>query len=335
MSDYLTVKRIEFSVTYRCNSTCRHCHVEEGDRRSRPAAIDRDLAAHIVHQVACAYPVDSVMTFGGEPLLYPDVTCAIHSAAQARGVRQRQIITNAGVPRSEARSRSLAQQLVANGVNDIAISVDGFHQEHIPLAIVERNARAYVEAGIARVRWNPCWVVSSQHDNPWNERTRSVLRTLAHLPIETGSGNVVQPDGNARTGLAEVLPARVPHPTGTCGDMPYTGRLDEISSITVEPDGRVGVCSDFYIGVAGGVTGGVAAAGNADQRDILEILESYDPYRVLEMRALLEGGVSALAQQAREQGISLDAGGYYHVCDMCVSLRRAMAGKPAPGTAVG
>jgi hypothetical protein len=311
MSDYLTVKRIEFSVTYRCNSTCKHCHVEDAQRRSQPAAIDRDLAAYIVHQVAQAYAVDSVMTFGGEPLLYPDVTCAIHHAAQVRGIPQRQLITNAGTPRSEARSRSLARQLAVSGVNDVTISVDSFHQEHIPVAIVEQNARAFVEEGIARVRWNPCWVVSREHDNPWNERTRSVLCALAHLPVQESDGNVVQPEGNARNWLAEYLPAKAPRPAGSCGDMPYTGTLDKVESITIEPDGRVGVCNEFFIGVA--------ARG-----EMLDILESYDPYRIPEMRALLEGGVERLADLLRERGTQLDPRGYYSVCDTCVSLRRAI-----------
>ena len=99
MSDYLTIHRIEFSVTYRCNSLCRHCQVDRTQRRSEPAAIDADLAVYIVSRVAQAYDVGSVMTFGGEPLLYPDVVCAIHSTAQAHGIPQRQIISNAGTPR--------------------------------------------------------------------------------------------------------------------------------------------------------------------------------------------------------------------------------------------
>jgi hypothetical protein len=92
--------------------------------------------------------------------------------------------------------------------------------------------------------------------------------------------------------------------------MPYTGTLDKIESITVEPDGRVGVCNEFFI-------------GSAAQREVLEILENYDPYQVPEMSALLEGGVDRLAELLRAGGIQLDPGGYYSVCDMCASLRRA------------
>lgn len=34
------------------------------------------------------------MTFGGEPLLYPEVVCKIHKAAEEMGIPERTIITN-------------------------------------------------------------------------------------------------------------------------------------------------------------------------------------------------------------------------------------------------
>jgi len=136
MSDYLNVHRIEFVVTNRCNSHCLHCHVEEEQRRASPAAIDRDLAAEIVRRVTRAYNPTSLMTFGGEPLLYPDVVCAIHATATACGIPHRSIITNAGTPRSTAKARDLASRLAESGVTAITVSVDAFHQEHIPVEVV-------------------------------------------------------------------------------------------------------------------------------------------------------------------------------------------------------
>ena len=106
MKTYLTVNRIEFIVTYRCNAHCAHCQVDDETRRSRPAAIEADLAAQIVRRICTAYEPRSVMTFGGEPLLYPDVVCAIHAAATACGIPRRDIITNAGVPRSATAART-------------------------------------------------------------------------------------------------------------------------------------------------------------------------------------------------------------------------------------
>jgi MoaA/NifB/PqqE/SkfB family radical SAM enzyme len=311
MNPYLDLHRLEFSITYRCSAHCLHCQVEDDLRRSAPAAIDPTLGAQIVHRVARAYPLRSLMTFGGEPLLYPEAVCAIHQAAQEEGIAHRSIITNASVPRPEAAFRALARRLAACGVNAVYISVDAFHQANIPLEVVERNARALAEAGIEELVWNPCWVVSREHDNTWNRRTREVLAALSYLPAREDEGNVVQPDGHARDALAEFLPPKVPLPAGSCGDMPYTGPLDEIGSIGVEPDGAISVCHELAI-------------GNAAQEDVIEILQRYDPYQIPEARALLQGGVGALVELARARGIALDRDGYYSVCDLCRSLRRQM-----------
>ncbi len=307
----ILMHRLEFSVTYRCNAHCKHCQVGQDKRTSQPAAIDGELAAQIVHRVASVYPLRSLMTFGGEPLLYPDVVCAIHQAAKQNGIAHRSIITNAGVPRSETAFREVARRLAESGVNAAWISVDAFHQEHIPLEVVERNVRALAAAGIDELVWNPCWVGSKEHDNPWNRRTREFLAALAHLPAREDQGNIVQPQGYAVSWLSAYLPPKVSMPTGACGDMPYTGPLDDIGSISIEPDGGVAVCSDLII-------------GNAAQQDIVEVLGSYDPHRIPETRAILEGGMAGLVELARTRGIDPDPEGYYSICDMCISLRQQM-----------
>jgi hypothetical protein len=313
MSEFLTVERIEFAVTYRCNSRCRHCQVGPEKRASWPAAIDAEVAVRVVREVGRAYAPSSLMTFGGEPLLYPEVVCAIHRAAREVGIAERQIITNAGWPRAQEAFRAVADRLAASGVNDVHVSVDAFHQEHIPLEVVERNVRALAEAGIGRLAWNPCWVVSEEHNNPWNERTRAILQALAHLPVERSRGNDLQPMGNAPRWLGEYLPARVPFPAGTCGDLPYTGRLDQVGSIFLDPDGAISVCDDLVVGYA-------------QEGDVVALLEAYDPYRIPEARALLEGGLAGLLGLARSRGVDLDPAGYYTVCDACKSLRRRLAG---------
>jgi len=311
MSAFLDVHRLEFAVTYRCNSHCKHCQVERDRRASPPVAIDEALAVRTVHQVASTYALRSVMTWGGEPLLYPDVVCAIHQAATENGVAQRQILTNAGAPRPEAAFREVACRLAGSGVNAVYISVDAFHQESIPLEVVERNARALVDAGIDEVAWNPCWVVSKGHDNAWNRRTREILQALVHLAVAEDEGNVVQPDGNARRWLQDFLPPKVPMPEGSCEDVPYGGRLDEVDCVSIEPDGAISVCWDLIV-------------GNAAEDDVLAILDSYDPYAIPEAKVILEGGVAALVEMARTRGIVPDPDGYYSVCDLCRSIRRRM-----------
>jgi hypothetical protein len=137
------------------------------------------------------------------------------------------------------------------------------------------------------------------------------LKALEHLPVAESDGNIAQPEGNALMWLRDFMPSKMPIPAGSCGDMPYSGRLDEVNSISIEPDGSVAVCYEFFI-------------GNAGQCDIVEMLQNYDPYQIPEMRAILEGGVTELARLASAKGVEPDPNGYYSVCDMCRSIRREL-----------
>jgi hypothetical protein len=307
----MNLRRIEFEVTYRCNSHCKHCQVEENKRSLVPAAIDADLAVKIVRKISRVYHPGSVMTFGGEPLLYLDVVCAIHQAAMQCGIPSRQIITNAGVPHSESLADDVARRLADSGVNDICISIDAFHQEYIPLEIVQRNVLAYLTAGISKLQWNACWVISPEGDNPYDQRTRTILEKLSYLPVRTGAGNILQPVGNAQKWLKDYLPAKNPLPAGSCAGVPYGSRLDEIDSISISPDGGVCICNEWEI-------------GKSMEEDILNILAGYDPAAIPEVKAVLAGGMEGLAELARSKGIELDPQGYYSICGMCLHLRRRL-----------
>jgi hypothetical protein len=302
---YVDIKRIEFVVTWQCNSHCKHCSV--GDKKiSRPVVIDADVATRIVREITRAYSPASIMTFGGEPLLYPDIVCSIHKAATDCGISRREIITNAGWPRSEKEFTIISKKLADSGVNNIAVSVDAFHQEYIPIDVVGRNVRALINAGIP-VGWNPCWVVSREHNNPWNERTKAILSALVNITgivrDKEDEGNNVQPAGRALKWLREYFPSRTKTPLGTCEDVPYTGRLDMISCVSIEPDADIKVCNEYSI-------------GSASERNVVDILQDYDPYNDPEVEAVLIGGTTKLAEYAWDKGILPDQNGYYTICDI-------------------
>jgi hypothetical protein len=277
MSEYLKVERIEFVVTNRCNSHCRHCLVDANKRNTKLAVISIELATSVIKASASKYSPQSVMTFGGEPMLFPEVVYAIHQTARDCGITSREIITNAGWKHSGDNSRLIASKLAECGVTSIAISVDAFHQEYIPIEAVEQNVRALVEAGLS-VAWNPCWVISKEHNNRWNVRTKSILNELKPLNVPEWGGNIVQPAGNALQFLREFMPVKIPSPSGGCEDVPYSSRLDRIECLSIEPDGNIPVCREFSI-------------GNAGTQNILDILENYNPHQIPVMEVILQGGM--------------------------------------------
>lgn len=76
MNEYLkNLKRIEFTITMACTGKCIHC--SEGDHEGCFGHIDADVAGEAVKKICALYGIQSLMTFGGEPLLYSETVCTI------------------------------------------------------------------------------------------------------------------------------------------------------------------------------------------------------------------------------------------------------------------
>ena len=250
MNQYLkNANRIEFIVTMACTGKCRHC--SEGDHVSCTEHIDAGAAAEAVRKICGNYRITSLMTFGGEPLLYPDTVCVIHKTAADLGIPVRQLITNGFFSKKPERMEKVARDLADSGVNDLLLSVDAFHQETIPLEPVRFFAECALESGIP-VRLSPAWLVSPEDDNPYNIRTREIIREFEEFKIPLGSGNVIFPSRNALKYLREYFDEDVVESS------PYDDDPRDVRAISFSPNGDV-------------------LNGNICQTDILTILENYRP----------------------------------------------------------
>ena len=248
MNEYLrNLNKIEFAVTLACTGRCKHC--QNGDPARSAEHIDAEAAVKAIREVCQAYPIETVMTFGGEPLLYPDAVCAIHRTATEMGVKTRQVITNGYFTKSPERIEEVARALAVSGVNDLLLSVDAFHQEIIPLEPVLCFAQCAVNAGIP-LRVNPAWLVSREDGNPYNERTREILRSFDSLGVPTGEGNVIFPSGNALKYLREYFPE------DAWESSPYWDDPRDVRCLSFSPNGDV-------------------LDGNLYRADILEIMDAY------------------------------------------------------------
>jgi len=301
---YINVKRIEFFVTHHCTGRCIHCSAADGKPvKDGHHHIEKNAAIEAVVRLSRHYNVDSVMTFGGEPMLYPDITCAIHSAAAGSGIKKRQVITNGYFSKDENYVRETAHAVSQSGINDLLLSVDAFHQADIPLKRVLYFARQLKAAGFEGTRLSPAWLVTRQHDNPYNRRTEAILKEFDGLGIPVGSGNDIFMAGNALKYLTDYYRPCSPDLSQACGSMPYTMPLTQVDTLSIDSNGDVLVCW-FVI-------------GNIYREDILDITARYDPYKNEYMRAIISGGVAALAQQAACHGVQADCSRGYSVCDIC------------------
>lgn len=250
MNRYLrNLDRIECLVTMACTGRCIHC--SEGDHDGCTEHLDAELAAEAIRKLCAHYRITSLMTFGGEPLLYPEAVCRIHQEAADLGIPRRQLITNGFFSKDPERIRAVARGLADSGVNDLLLSVDAFHQETIPLEPVLRFAESAVKHGIP-IRLQPSWLVSPEDRNPYNDRTRELIREFGPLGLPPGPGSVVFPMGNALKYLREYFPQDV-HAYS-----PYDEDPEDLRSISFEANGDV-------------------LNGNLCRTDILEILRAYHP----------------------------------------------------------
>jgi MoaA/NifB/PqqE/SkfB family radical SAM enzyme len=303
-SPYMQLNRIEFIVTYQCNGKCKHCQIGDNlNRKEEPKSISIGKATEAIETISGLFDISSVMTFGGEPLLYPDAVCAIQSSAKDCGIATRQLITNGFFTTKKEKCREVAKHLSVSGVNNLLLSVDAFHQEHIPLAPVRQFAEAIASADIPGAYLYPAWLVDSTHENEYNRKTIELLDEFKDIGIAVLKNNNVYLSGNAELYLSEYFDAPRLDMSDRCGLMPYTGPLTEITSISIVPNGDVMVCS-FVI-------------GNIYQEDIADILNRYDPYQNECMNSIINGGISALLDYARRKGISVDVSRCYSICDVC------------------
>ena len=249
MNPYLkNLNKIEFVVTYACTGRCKHC--SEGDHTNCGEYIDPQIAADAVRKIAAEYDIKTVMTFGGEPLLYTDAVYAIMTVAKELNIPKRQVITNGYFSKNTDKIREVAEQLAACGVNDLLLSVDAFHQETIPLDVVKQFAEEAKKCGIP-IRLQPAWLVSATDDNPYNRKTKEILGSFADMGIPVNQGNIIFPEGNALKYLAEYFTDELP-------PNPYVEDPHDVRCVSFEPNGDV-------------------LGGNIYKNDIMEIIGGYAP----------------------------------------------------------
>ena len=102
------------------------------------------------------------------------------------------------------------------------------------------------------VRVHPAWLVSPTDDNPYNNKTRELLRELIGTGIKISDGNVIFPSGNAIKYFSEYFDLSAPVQN------PYSEDPTDIKAISLNANGDI-LGSNIYT------------------RDILEILSSYSP----------------------------------------------------------
>ena len=193
-SKYINLNRIEFIITDNCTSHCDHCSIPLEQNRK---VINVESAIEALELSVSQFAIESIMTFGGEPLLYPEIVCQIHSKAYVLNIPSRQIITNAYWTKNRDITEKIAIMLKESHVNDILISIDAFHQKYLSFEHVKFTIKKLIDLKFESLKINPCWFDSPEGENEYDEITRSLLSELSKIGVETSQGNIMYPQSNA------------------------------------------------------------------------------------------------------------------------------------------
>ena len=238
MNPYVkNLNRIEFVITYSCTGQCKHC--SESEKNKDGKYLTADVAVNALEKINGKFNLQSVMTFGGEPLLFADTIVSIHNAAKTLNVPKRQLITNGFFSENETAVKTTAKAVAESGVNDILISVDAFHQEKIPLKQVLFFTENLLKNGMLSVQTHPAWLVSKDDENIYNNKTKKILKTFESIGVKPSKGNVIFPAGNALKYLQKYFDKN------TAYINKYEQNPKDVRAISIEPDGKFLNCNIY------------------------------------------------------------------------------------------
>jgi PqqA peptide cyclase len=157
----IRLQELDLYVTMRCNIRCGFCNVRAGEYQHRDLPLERIRS---LLDEAAVLGLEEVHFLGGEPTLRKDLELMLRHAADL-GLHTR-IISN-GMMLSRAR----LERLVANGLREIMISVDGLEDTHNRLRRAGPDgwqttlqcAREAIDLGL-RTRISTVAYIDNQHE---------------------------------------------------------------------------------------------------------------------------------------------------------------------------
>ena len=251
------------------------------------------------------YNITSIMTFGGEPLLYPEITCRIHKKAYELNIPSRQIITNAYWTKDINKIERTVRMLKESYVNNICISVDAFHQKYLPFDHVKETVKKFIEQKFDIIKLNPCWIDCPEGDNEYDDKTRKIINEISELGIGTTEGNIMSPNGNSITNFPDNFKRKLNFFGMNCTDIPYSDYPNNIESICLNSDCSVSIC-------------------NGEKYTVPDFIYNYDPYKEKGLASVISGGIDLLIEEAKKENVLCDPRGYFSLCALCTDLRKRM-----------
>ena len=303
----VNLRRLEFTLTTKCNSQCIHCQADASPLKNE--VMDVKSAHNYLAEAATVSHLESFMVFGGEPMLFPERTIAIFEKAHQLGIPRIEMITNGVWGKNKEEAREWAEKLKAAGLNNVDISVDAFHAQYTPIEYPQNAALALVKAEVEVIKWNVAVIESIEAENMYDKKTRQILKKLEPLGLEANFVKIM-PVGRAAKNLREYFQ----HASldGPCEGEPLIGnKLTNPDSICIEPSSSVDIC--FHL-----------AIGNAKEAPLSRIISEYDWQKYPVIRTLVQEGSTALLRLPQVHGYKFQENDYINKCHLCTEIRKVL-----------
>jgi pyruvate-formate lyase-activating enzyme len=310
----ITLKGIDFLLTYNCTSQCAHCCYRSGPGRGGRLTV-AEVEGYL-RQIS-HHPLEWVLLFGGEPFILLDDLAEMIAAVRCHTTGRPLVFTNGYWAYNENVARQKLSRLREAGLDYILFSVDAFHSAFVPVARAALGIRVARELGFATIEIDNQWVLSPDLDIPTNAATRRMMETLAEMVDLSGVEVVASrthPTGRAAECLPEILRAAGKMPQGLCEAEGlclapyYLGEdLRQPYAVEVHPDGEVDLCAGISL-------------GNARRTPLADLLMGYDYTKHSVIHTIVESGPIALLAEAERAGYQRRPG-YVDQCHLCYEVR--------------
>lgn len=305
----MQVKGVDFLLTFKCPSKCKHCSYKAGPERSGHMKLAD--AEKYLEELADTQPLQSIGAHGGEPFLYFELLKHIMEKAKELEVQGTWTITNGYWAKTKALAKRKLVELKEAGLKSMTFSVDGFHQEYIPLENVRNGIEAAVSVGLNRVCVDSYFLGSPNSDNVYNDLTKKAIKSLRNLDKVEIYTRQASFKGRAAELLTKYVDLKAEPPTGKC-PLPFWigGDLKSPETVEIDFEGNVTLCPGICI-------------GNTKNQSLAQILQSYDCLEHPILSIIAEEGPLGLLKIATAKGFEQNQK-FVNECHLCYEMRKIL-----------
>jgi hypothetical protein len=303
----MKIRSVDFLLTFRCPSKCKHCAYNAGPGRNGQMQLE-DAEAYL-QDLADSHPLQSVGAHGGEPFLCFEILKGITKKARALGIRQIWVITNGYWAKSKSVAIEKLTELKEAGLTRIIFSVDGFHQEYIPLISVRNAIEVAARLDFDKICVDAYFLVAANATNFYDTQTRKGLESLENVENVEIHRHRVAFEGRAASELTEHVNPKTGMPQGRCVLPSWIGgNLESPEGIEIDFEGNVTLCPGICI-------------GNTKTTPLTRILEKYDVTEYPILSIIAEEGPAGLLETAIAKGFNRRKE-FVDECNLCYEMRR-------------